>query len=284
MQTTEYRELNGLRHRVLVHDEGRSDQTLVVLHGFLDTAATFDTFIEHLAGRVSARIVAPDLRGHGATEWVGRGGYYHFADYVADVHALIRSEQASPVALLGHSMGGSIASLVAGTFPELISQLVLVEGLGPIASDVLPPDRMRQWIDEVEGRRLRASTPMSLDDAIRRLHRVHPRIDVPALEKVALASTREVEGKRVWAYDPLHRTRSPMSIPAPDFNVFLSRIACPTLLVEGSESPFSQWVTDKREDEIRNLTRATIPDAGHMIHLEKPTALANVVADFLNAT
>lgn len=282
MQTAEFRELNGLRHRVFVRDGANDKQTLVVLHGFLDAAPAFAPFIEHLASRTGARIVAPDLRGHGGSEWVGRGGYYHFADYVADVHALVQSEKASPVALLGHSMGGSVAALVAGTFPELVSRLVLVEGLGPVASDVAPADRMRQWIDEVNARRDRVSTPMSLDDATRRLRRAHPRVDVQTLQVLAGKVTREVEGGRVWAYDPLHRTRSPIPFSTSNFNTFLSRIACPTLLVEGGESPFSQWIADDRANEIANLARARIPDAGHMLHLEQPEALAHVVADFLN--
>lgn len=284
MRTEEFRELNGLRHRVLVRGHGASPTTLVVLHGFLDSASAFDPFIEQLTARVDARIVAPDLRGHGGSEWVGRGGYYHFADYVADVHALIRSEKAPSVSLLGHSMDGSVAALVAGTFPELVSRLVLVEGLGPAESDVAPPDRMRRWIDEVDAGRNRQPRPMSLDDVLQRLRRVHPRVDATTLRTLAEANTREVEGGRAWAYDPLHRTRSPTPTSLPAFRTFLSRIACPTLLVEGSDSPFSQWICDGRETDIRDLSRARIGNAGHMLHLEQPGSLAAVVADFLNAS
>lgn len=281
MPTEQFRELNGLRHRVLVHEAAAGAPTLVLLHGFLDCAQAFDPFVEHLQKRLTWRVVVPDLRGHGDTERVGRGGYYHFADYVADVHALLASETQTPVALLGHSMGGSIASLVAGTFPDRISRLVLVEGLGPLPSDESPPDRMRRWIAEVDARRGRTPTPMTLDDAIERLARAHPRVSRAELERLAKVSTRPVEGGRRWAYDPLHRTRSPMSTHLADFNRFLARIVCPTLLIAGAESPFAGWVNDDRQNEIKALTEATVPDAGHMIHLEKPDALAGLVADFL---
>lgn len=273
-------ELNGLRHRLLVHEAEPGAPTLVVLHGFLDCAASFEPFIERLSARVPHRVVAPDLRGHGGTEWIGRGGYYHFADYVADVHALLATME-EPVALFGHSMGGSIAALVAGAFPEMLTRLVLVEGLGPIPSDTAPPDRMRQWIDEVNARRGRPSKPMSLEDAQQRLQRAHPRVAPEVLKRVAQASTRRVEGGYVWAYDPLHRTRSPMSTHAADFNTFLARIACPTLLVEGAESPFAEWATDDRRNLVRQLSQAKLPDAGHMIHLERPEALARLVGEFL---
>lgn len=283
LPTVQVRELNGLNHRVIVHEAQDGAPTLVLLHGFLDCAQAFDPFVGRLQRRLPLRVVAPDLRGHGGTEWIGRGGYYHFADYVADVHALLASETQTPLAVLGHSMGGTIASLLAGAFPQRVSRLVLVEGLGPIASDEAPPDRMRRWIAEVDARRGRTSTPMTLEDAVERLARAHPRVDRAEIQRLALVGTREVEGGRVWAYDPLHRTRSPMATHVADFNQFLVRIACPTLLIDGADSPFSTWVTDDRKTRIRALTEATVANAGHMIHLEQPEALVKLVADFLQA-
>ena len=122
---------------------------------------------------------------------------------------------------------------------------------------------------------------MTLDEAVERLSRAHPRVARPELERLAKVGTREVEGGRVWAYDPLHRTRSPASAQLGDFRQFLARITCPTLLIDGADSPFAGWVQDDRKSELRLLSEATVPDAGHMIHLEQPEALAQLVADFL---
>src|SRR5690606_3653321 len=80
----------GLRYHVLEWGGDRPDldHTVVLLHGFLDLAWSWEPTVRAgLAGRF--HIVAPDLRGHGDTDWVGPGGTYHFLDYMADVEEIV---------------------------------------------------------------------------------------------------------------------------------------------------------------------------------------------------
>src|SRR5262245_26616302 len=106
------------------------DHTVVLLHGFLDLAWTWVPTVEAgLAGRF--HVVAPDVRGHGDSDRVGPGGYYHFIDYLADLDALVRTLGRRRLSLVGHSMGGSIASYYAGVYPDRVHRLALLEGLGP---------------------------------------------------------------------------------------------------------------------------------------------------------
>ena len=281
MPHEDFRELNGLRHHIVEWDAPPGVPTLVLLHGYLDLAWSFAPFAAALQARMPVRLIAPDLRGHGETEWVGRGGYYHFADYVADVHALLTALP-KPLWLLGHSMGGSLSAILAGTFPDLISRLVLVEGLGPASRDDDPADRMAQWIQEVGERREKPSRPMTLAEAARRLQDKHVRLPDELAKFLAEKGTRAVDGGYVWSFDPLHRTRSPAPFPLDQFRRFLKRIACPTLLVEGSESWFRAFVdVDGRDRDIAGREVKVIDQASHMIHQEQPEALASVVAEFL---
>ena len=212
---SDFLELNRLRHHVLSWDASPKAPTLVMLHGYLDLAWSFAPFAEALQQRFDARIIAPDLRGHGETEWAGRGGYYHFPDYVADVVALLRTLP-TPVLLLGHSMGGTIASLVAGTFPALVKKLVLIEGMGPLPSMDPAPERMARWIHDVEERSRKPSKPMpSLEVAAARLRETNERLSEALSMFLVERGTRQVEGGYEWAYDPLHRTRSPASWARP---------------------------------------------------------------------
>lgn len=276
-------ELNRLRHHVLTWEAPPGAPTLVMLHGYLDLAWSFAPFVDELQQRLHARIIAPDLRGHGETEWVGRGGYYHFPDYVADVVALLRTLP-TPVLLLGHSMGGTIASIVAGSFPELIQKLVLIEGLGPLPSSESAPERMGRWIHDVEERSRKPSKPMpSREAAAARLRETNERLTEALSLFLVEHGTRPVEGGYVWAYDPLHRTRSPASFSLEIYRSFLRQIACPTLLVEASESLFPLMLAeDDRAGDIAQLQRARLEQAGHMIHHDQPAALAAAVAAFLN--
>src|SRR5262245_7125425 len=111
----------GLTHHVLEWgaDDPSRDHTVILLHGFLDIAWGWVAVAEPgLAARF--HVVAPDLRGHGDSDRVGAGGYYHFPDYLADLHELVAKLGRARVSLVGHSMGGGIAAYYAGSFPERI--------------------------------------------------------------------------------------------------------------------------------------------------------------------
>jgi pimeloyl-ACP methyl ester carboxylesterase len=153
---------NGLEHRVLVWNE-RGGPTVVLCHGYLDHAYSFDGVARALAAS-GLRAVAFDWRGHGGTDRVGPGGYYHFADYVLDLHALMPALTSRPqgeaprgerseVHLVGHSMGGTAAALYAATHPGTLRTLTLVEGLGPPAFTGDPVDKMMSWLESVDRHR-----------------------------------------------------------------------------------------------------------------------------------
>src|SRR5258705_322890 len=82
----------------------------VLLHGWLDHAGSFDLLAPLLPGRT----VALDFRGHGDSQWVGPGGFYHFVEYIADLDgALELLSPQEPVRIVGHSMGAAAALICA---------------------------------------------------------------------------------------------------------------------------------------------------------------------------
>src|SRR3954454_23503202 len=101
-----------MRHHVLEWSAPGSLRTVLCCHGYLDVGASWHFVAQHLvaAGR---RVVAFDFRGHGATEWVKPGGYYHFADYVFDLSDLALSVAPDGFDLVGHSMGGTVSAMYA---------------------------------------------------------------------------------------------------------------------------------------------------------------------------
>ena len=123
------------------------------MHGYMDAAATWDLCAPTLVA-AGYRVLAPDLRGYGSSDRVPVGGYYHFPDYVADVSRVLDEHVPGPVLLVGHSMGGTVATLYAGTRPERVQKLALLEGMGPPDN---PPDtaplRMKRWLDDLERHR-----------------------------------------------------------------------------------------------------------------------------------
>ena len=150
---------NGLAHHVIRWGDRPVD--VVLCHGFLDIGWSFDAVARDLVA-AGHGVASFDWRGHGQTEWIGRGGYYHFPDYVLDLDELLPQLSDQPVHLVGHSMGGSACVMYAAARPETLRSLTLIEGLGPPEMEPRDPaTRLRAWLDGVA--RVRSKTPKPMD-------------------------------------------------------------------------------------------------------------------------
>ncbi len=168
----EFLELRGLRHRLLRWGPP-SAEPIVLLHGFQDCADTFQFLVDALPRDWS--FIGLDWRGFGGSEPTGEP--YWFPDYLADLEALLDVlDTGAPRAwrLVGHSMGGNIASLSAGIRPARVSQLVSLEGFGlprsqpgdascasPRAARTTPPSTISPSCSRVATRSCRARTRRS---------------------------------------------------------------------------------------------------------------------------
>lgn len=260
---------------------------LILVHGFLDQAHSWRPFVGALQNAVqrSLWIIAPDCRGHGESGRVGAGGYYHFADYVLDLDCVVQALGLTRFALIGHSMGGTISFLYAGTFPKLVTELVLIEGIGPPGMNFSDaPARMEQWITDVRERgrnHFREYTRVEAGAA--QLQQTNPRLNAAlALELARAGMKQNKKGKWAWKFDPLHRTAAPQPFYTAQALEFLRCIECPVLIVEGNESRQTRRPDkQQRYDAIAHHERIVIEGAGHMVHQDKPEVLATAVRDFL---
>src|SRR5262245_7788865 len=213
---------NRLRHHVLEWREkgpqrpwplGKrlpSDRpSLLLLHGFLEHAHTWDLVAPHLAA-AGWHVVALDWRGHGASDWIGDGGYYHFVDYSADLAFLVRALGGRAV-VVGHSMGATAAMNYAGLEPERVPALILVDGLGPPDLESQPaPVRYHAWIADLERAEHRVRRAFTIEQASARLRDRFPRFSPTVARHMAEHGSRAADGGRVWKFDPLHQTTSPV--------------------------------------------------------------------------
>src|SRR6184192_1629300 len=146
---------------------------LVMLHGGRDHCRNWDWAAEAL--RDEWHILAPDLRGHGDSQWSADGSYT-LAGYIYDLAQLIHQQRLAPVTIVAHSLGGNIAIRYTGIYPETVSKLVAIEGLGlsprqmERRSAVPIAERMQKWV--AEQRALSGRLPRryaSIEDALKRM-------------------------------------------------------------------------------------------------------------------
>ena len=282
-----FEDVNGLRHRVLTWDGG-GETTVLCLHGWLDNARTFTATVEALrALDPTLHCVAFDWRGHGETAWVPPGSYYHFADYVRDVVVLARRHARGRLIVLAHSMGAMVASLWLGARPEDAAALIMLEGLGPpVTTPKGYVHRMRQWLDETAPfEAARFEKPMrDLAHACTRMARAEPRLAPARVEQLATWGSRaRADGTRVWRYDPLHRTRSPVPIPTEAGAAFWAALRTPVLWLGGAESEWIRPEVLARLDALPDCQRALIADAGHGLQNDQPEAVAQAVHVFIQS-
>ena len=124
--TSEFLTIRGLKSHVRLWGPPDAPK-LFLLHGWMDCSASFQFLVDAFAREW--RVIAPDWRGFGQSEWLHRS--YWFPDYLADLERLLdhyAPEEA--VRLIGHSMGGNVVGLYAGARPVRVAKLAILEGFG----------------------------------------------------------------------------------------------------------------------------------------------------------
>src|SRR5258708_16447404 len=199
---------NGLATHVLEWSPDAAWATVLLLHGYMDAARTWDMVAPSLMA-AGYRVLAPDFRGFGDSQRAPAGGYYYFPDYIYDVSDLVETlvPGGADLSVVGHSMGGTVAAMYTGTFPERVARLALLEGSGPPDhKHDHAPDQMHRWIESVRSIRVRCDRTLpSREVALDRLVANHPRVarEVLATRLDALAQTLPA-GRLTWNADLLH--------------------------------------------------------------------------------
>jgi pimeloyl-ACP methyl ester carboxylesterase len=259
---------------------------ICLLHGWLDSGETFQFLVD--AFEKDHPIVAPDWRGFGRSEWPQEG--YSFPDYLGDLDGLLdQLSPASPVKLVGHSMGGNIANLYGGLRPERVKCVVNLEGFGlPRTQTRDSPQRMRKWLDQIKAP-VSEKSYNSMEQFAAVIQYRYPRFSPEIAQFVArIWGAQDEQGRVRQAADPRHHWVNPIIYKREDAEATWKELRAPMLMLLGEES---EYLPRLGEDGTREALRTTfpgveiqsIPDAGHMLHIERPEIVAPYVEGFLEA-
>lgn len=255
---------------------------LLCLHGWLDNAASFQPLMPWLAG---FDVVALDLPGHGHSDHRPPGCDYAFADWLHDALDALDALGWAQADLLGHSMGGAIASFVAAAAPARVRRLALVEALGPIAGD--PAKAGERLREAVRARRAKTERPArviaDVDTAV--AARLAASAMAPAAARLIVErNLREVPGGFAWRSDPRLTLPGHVRLDETSVQAVLAGIEAPVLVVAADPSPpyFPPEVREARLACLRDARVHVLP-GGHHLHMEQPDRVGPLLADFLRA-
>jgi pimeloyl-ACP methyl ester carboxylesterase len=259
---------------------------LLLVHGGRDHCRNWDWVAEAL--RDDYHIIAPDLRGHGDSQWM-MGGSYNHVDYVYDIAQLLHQTKMNPVTIISHSLGGSIALMYAGLFPETVKKLVSIEGMGPppemIKERINVPieDRLQAWVGDM--RKAAGRMPRryeSLEAAYERMQTENPHLSEAQARHLTIhGSNQNEDGTYSWKFDNYVRTFPAVGVPFEDQYRLYKRISCPTMLVRGTESWASDPDKDGRASNFQDVRTVNIEGAGHWVHHDQLDVFLGHVRDFL---
>jgi len=258
-------------------------QALVYVHGVHDHCRTWDDLAAEFFD--DYHVVAPDLRGHGDSEWL-KGSSYHYLDYIYDLYQLIQQADLAPVVLVGHSMGGAIAALFAGVYPELVDRLVVIEGIGAWKA-AQPPmsvqDEIRSWVEGT--RSLAARLPRryaSLSEAYHRMQEANPQLDeTRALHLTVHGSNQNEDGSFSWKYDNYTHNFTPGGFSANDIVELWERILCPVLIINASDGMEHRIGQNGTQVHFADSELHVVDNAGHWTYHDRHAEVAELLRRFL---
>jgi pimeloyl-ACP methyl ester carboxylesterase len=192
--------------------------------------------------------------------------------------------------LVGHSFGGGQALYVAGVWPELVRWVVNLDGLGPRAAALAPPDDpaaaaadMLAGADRVLSRPPRVHP--SAEVLVERRGAVNVRMPKEWLEHLVRHGTRPAEGGLVWKADPLFGVGLPAAFDLEALHAEHEAVGAPVLALTGGEhDTWSEMSPDELADRLSHLPTArhhVVEEAGHYVHLERPDLVLAEIAAFV---
>jgi len=249
---------------------GVNHPKIVALHGWLDNAASFEKCTQLMT---DCHWYSVDCAGHGKSDHRADGSFYHLWDYVLDTVQLIESLN-SKVWLLGHSMGASVAMLVAAVAPDKIHGLVMLDNLGPLTSQ--PTQRVSQLqhaINKMGVERNPSRGYESQDYMTQARMNGFTKLGHNAAQHLVLrGSFLDLDGRYRWRHDPKLTFPSPFRMDKESVDAFIKAIICPTFILLANQGIYS-GCHDQAQEMIECFQKAELDwsNGGHHFHLENDT-------------
>ena len=255
---------------------------VVALHGWLDNAASFEACVENCT---DFHWYSIDCAGHGKSNHRSEGAFYHLWDYVLDTVQLIERLNAK-VWLLGHSMGASVAMLVAAIIPDRIHGLIMLDNLGPLTSQ--PSQRVSQLQHAIHKMGVDRGLSRGYDSQeamIKARMNGFTKLGYNASKHLVLrGSYLADDGRYRWRHDAKLTFPSPFRMDKDSVEAFIKAVTCPTLILLAAGGIFSKCEKQALQMcEVFDAAELDWSEGNHHFHLEDSShqAVSHKIHDFI---
>lgn len=247
--------------------------TLVLLHGFTGSAANWAHYQPIFA--TDYRTIAVDLLGHGQTEAPTDLARYSMEQSASDLAGLLTTIAPGPVNLLGYSMGGRLALYFAVHYPYLVQSLILESASPGLADDEAQQERIHS--DEQLADTIEAEGMATFVERWEKLPLFATQQALPITMQHQLREQRLQNRPQGLA----NSLRGLGTGRQPSLWEQLTTLSIPMLLLAGELDQKFKVIAQQMATYLPRATVTLVPEAGHTIHLEQPTAFQEHVLNFL---
>jgi pimeloyl-ACP methyl ester carboxylesterase len=244
--------VTGMRLAAKCWGPQNGELKVLALHGWLDNAATYDGLGPILASN-GIRMVCIDSVGHGRSPHLPPTADYNFLDMVSMVLYAAEALNWPTFHLMGHSLGAAVASIVAGTMPNVVKSLILLDALGPFVSTKSVVRQLQEaYLTKKKAIGRKPKIYPSLDACVKKLMANNQTLAEHSAKAIVKRSTEQVEGGLSFTHDPrLVWERPAFLLKEEDIREILRNINCPVLLI-WSSSTLQNFLParPKKEDEV----------------------------------
>jgi pimeloyl-ACP methyl ester carboxylesterase len=261
-----------------------SEYTLLFLHGWQDNCATFETTMNALFELSDNHYcVSFDWAGHGLSTFRGANNFYHFVDYVDLLHQIIARLPSRKVVIIGHSLGALVASCYCAAFPDKVTALLMIEGLGPLSEpSTTASKRLRDGVLSRSRVRLKPSRALKNREEALFLRSQVNHLPETLLQPIVDRGTY-FDGETLrWSHDPKLKCDSLYRMSEAHALDIVSHIECPVLAILGEKGYSRLKSMQTRINHFKNISVETMP-GGHHCHLENPKLTAMRIIEYANS-
>jgi pimeloyl-ACP methyl ester carboxylesterase len=252
---------------------------LLCLHGWQDNLNSFHRLLPFLADYC---VVLIDWPGHGKSQHRSKDSHYHFIDQVDDLVGVLQLEWLNPVAVIGHSMGAAVLSLVCASFPELVGKAIFIDMLGPLSIDESETHlQMRKSVLRYQNLdRFQSNVFNSIDSAVKRRQQAAP-MPYDDVLPIVERNLKRVDGGFTWRTDPRLKIPSKFRMTESQVQTLLKQISMPVLLIASNESLDALRMNMHARLQSIDDFQLEVVTGGHHIHIEQPEQVSKLIGEFV---
>ncbi|RVT46475.1 alpha/beta hydrolase [Rheinheimera sediminis] len=256
-----------------------SARVILCLHGWLDNADSFLPLSAHLS---DLNLVAIDLPGHGLSQHRSLDAHYHFLDWVHDVATLIKSQGWQQVDIIGHSMGGMIASVLAAVMPQMVRRLVLIDSIGLVTGDSSDISQQVRTAINHRWQSPNKQKPVYRDlQSAAAARQSQSDFDFNSAVILTRRGTQACSGGLIWSADIRLRETSAYRLMQNQAIQLLRDIQCPVLAILAKDGLEMMQKSRQVYQNCYSQLKLVELHGGHHCHMTQPEMTADEIRQFL---